>query len=126
MVASLGMESGYVPYTAFCAKKSYLEENREVVQAFTDALQKGMDYVATHSAEEIADVIKPQFQETQKETLVAIVDRYAKQDTWKQDLVFEREAFDLLLRILEDAGVLQEKVPYEELVTCEFANKAAE
>lgn len=126
VVASLGMESGYVPYTAFCAKKSYLEENREVVQAFTDALQKGMDYVATHSAEEIADVIKPQFQETQKETLVAIVDRYAKQDTWKQDLVFEREAFDLLLRILEDAGVLQEKVPYEELVTCEFANKAAE
>ncbi len=126
VVASLGMESGYVPYTAFCAKKSYLEENREVVQAFTDALQKGMDYVATHSAEEIADVIKPQFQETQKETLVAIVDRYAKQDTWKQNLVFEREAFDLLLRILEDAGVLQEKVPYEELVTCEFANKAAE
>lgn len=126
VVASLGMESGYVPYTAFCAKKSYLEKNREVVQAFTDALQKGMDYVATHSAEEIADVIKPQFQETQKETLVAIVDRYAKQDTWKQDLVFEREAFDLLLRILEDAGVLQEKVPYEELVTCEFANKAAE
>lgn len=126
VVASLGMESGYVPYTAFCAKKSYLEENREVVQAFTDALQKGMDYVATHSAEEIADVIKPQFQETQKETLVAIVDRYAKQDTWKKNLVFEREAFDLLLRILEDAGVLQEKVPYEELVTCEFANKAAE
>lgn len=126
VVASLGMESGYVPYTAFCAKKSYLEKNREVVQAFTDALQKGMDYVVTHSAEEIADVIKPQFQETQKETLVAIVDRYAKQDTWKQDLVFEREAFDLLLRILEDAGVLQEKVPYEELVTCEFANKAAE
>lgn len=126
VVASLGMESGYVPYTAFCAKKSYLEENREVVQAFTDALQKGMDYVATHSAEEIADVIQPQFKETQKETLVAIVDRYAKQDTWKQDLVFERESFDLLLRILEDAGVLQEKVPYEELVTCEFAKKAAE
>lgn len=126
VVASLGMESGYVPYTAFCAKKSYLEENREVVQAFTDALQKGMDYVATHSAEEIADVIQPQFKETQKETLVAIVDRYAKQDTWKKDLVFERESFDLLLRILEDAGVLQEKVPYEELVTCEFAKKAAE
>ena len=126
VVASLGEESGYIPYTAFCAKRSYLEKNEELVQGFTNALQKGMDYVATHSAEEIADVIKPQFQETQKETLVAIVDRYAKQDTWKQDLVFEREAFDLLLRILEDAGVLQEKVPYEELVTCEFANKAAE
>lgn len=45
VVASLGKDSGYVPYTAFSAKESYLEKNQETVQAFTDALQKGMDYV---------------------------------------------------------------------------------
>ena len=126
VVASLGTESGYVPYTAYCAKKSYIEKNPEIIQKFTNAIQKGMDYVNTHSAEEIAKVIHPQFKETPIENVTAIVERYKSQDTWKQDLVFERESFDLLQNILEEAGELPERVPYEKLVTTEFAGKAVE
>lgn len=59
VVASLGVDSGYVPYTAFCAKKSYIDKNPELIQSFTNALQKGMDYVQKHSPEEIAKVIAP-------------------------------------------------------------------
>ena len=125
VVASLGEESGYVPYTSFSAKKSYLEKNAVTVQAFTDALQRGMDYVQEHSAEEIAKCIAPQFAETASDTLTAIVARYQGQDTWKEDLIFHEEAFDLLQNILEDAKVLEKRVPYEELVTTEFAEKAA-
>ena len=54
VVASLGTDSGYVPYTAFSAKKSYINKHPEVVQGFTNALQKGMDYVASHTPEDIA------------------------------------------------------------------------
>ena len=125
VVASLGEESGYVPYTAFSAKKSYLEEHPEVVQAFTNALQKGMDYVAAHTPEEIAAAIGPQFAETGEQTLTAIVQRYHEQDTWKQDLVFSEEAFTLLQNILEEAGELEQRVPYEVLVNTEFAAEAA-
>lgn len=96
------------------------------MQAFTDALQKGMDYVQSHTPEEIAKVISPQFPETDMETLTMIVDRYYQQDTWKEDLTFREEAFSLLQNILEDSGVLKERVPYEDLVTTEFAEKAAE
>ena len=126
VVASLGEESGYVPYTAYCAKKSYLAENPEIVKKFTNAIQKGMDYVNAHSAEEIATVIHPQFKETPYENVVKIVERYKAQDTWKEDLVFEKESFDLLQNILEEAGELKERVPYEALVTTEFAAAAAE
>lgn len=126
VVASLGEDSGYVPYTSFSAKRSYLKENKDTVQAFTDALQKGMDYVQSHTPEEIAKVISPQFPETDMETLTMIVDRYYQQDTWKEDLTFREEAFSLLQNILEDSGVLKERVPYEDLVTTEFAEKAAE
>lgn len=126
VVASLGEDSGYVPYTAFSAKKSYIENNPDVIQAFTNALQKGMDYVAEHTPEEIAAVIQPQFAETDKETLTAIVSRYYEQDTWKKDLIFTEDAFTLLQDILEEGGELSERVPYEELVTTEFAKKAAE
>ncbi len=126
VVASLGEDSGYVPYTAFCAKKSYIEANPELVQAFTNALQKGMDYVQTHTPEEIAKVIAPQFEETDLETLTTIVNRYYNQDTWKENLIFEKEAFDLLQNILEESGVLENRVAYEDLVTTEFAENAAE
>ncbi len=125
MVASLGEDSGYVPYTAFCAKKSYMEANPDVIQAFTNALQKGMDYVSAHTPEEIAKVIQPQFEETDLETLTTIVTRYYEQDTWKDNLIFEEDAFMLLQNILEQAGELPERVPYETLVTTQFAEEAA-
>ena len=125
IVASLGEESGYVPYTAFSAKKSFIEENPEVIQAFTNALQKGMDYVNSHSPEEIATIIQPQFEETDRETLVTIITRYYEQDTWKENLIFEEDAFTLLQNILEEAGELDARVPYENLVNTEFATKAA-
>lgn len=125
VVASLGVESGLVPYTAYSAKKSYMDKNPEVIQKFTNAIQKGMDYVNTHDPEEIAKVIAPQFPETDLKTVTAIVKRYYDQNTWKENTVFEEESFTLLQNILTEAGELEKMVPYEELVNTVFANKAA-
>ena len=121
VVASLGVDSGYVPYTSYSAKNSFLNENPQVIQSFTNALQKGMDYVQSHSPEEIAQVIAPQFPETDLDTLTTIVTRYYEQDTWKENLVFEKDSFELLQDILESAGELSDRADYEELVTTEFA-----
>ena len=120
VVASLGEASGYVPYTSYCAKKSYLDEHADVIRQFTAAIQMGLDYVNTHSPEEIAKVIAPQFEETEEETIAAIVERYLQQDTWKKDTALNPESFDLLQNVLMEAGELEEKVPYEALVTTEF------
>ena len=104
VVASLGTDSGYVPYTAYSAK----------------------NFVQIHTPEEIASVIAPQFPETDLKTITAIVNRYYTQDTWKADLIFEKESFELLQDILESAGELDSRAPYEKLVTTEFAKKAME
>ena len=125
VVASLGVDSGYVPYTAYSAKTSYLNANPNIIQKFTNALQKGMDFVQSHTPEEIAKVIAPQFKETDLATITTIVSRYYEQDTWKSDLIFNEESFNLLQDILENSGELKERVPYEELVTTTFAKKAA-
>lgn len=125
VVASLGTDSGYVPYTAYCAKQSYIEKNPQIIQKFTNAIQEGLDYVNSHTAEEIARTIKPQFPETDLDKLTMIVERYQKQDTWKKDTIFQKDSFDLLQNILEEAGELEERVPYENLVTTEYARKAA-
>lgn len=124
VVASLGVASGKVPYTAYAAKASYIKKNPEVIQKFVNALQKGMDYVNSHTTEEIALVIQPQFNETNIQNIEIIVERYKDQDTWKENLVFERESFELLQDILETAGELSKRTPYEELVNTSFAQKA--
>jgi len=123
VVASVGEESGYVPYTAFSAKKSFIEKNPEVIEAFTKALQKGMEYVNTNTSAEIAEVISSQFEETDIKTIETIIERYKVQDSWKNDLVFGEDAFTLLQDILQEAGELDERVPYEELVNTDFAEK---
>ena len=84
-----------------------------------------MDYVNSHSAEEIAKVIQPQFAETDLATITTIVNRYKAQDTWKEDLIFEQSSFELLQDILDSAGELKIRTPYNDLVNTDFATKAA-
>ncbi|MGN0161694.1 MAG: ABC transporter substrate-binding protein [Lachnospiraceae bacterium] len=126
VVASLGVDSGYIPYTAYCAKQSYITDHPEIIQGFTNAIQKGLNYVNTHTPDEIAAIIAPQFPETDVKTIAIIVERYQSQDTWKNDTIFTRESFDLLCDILQTSGQLNGNAPYEDLVTTEYAKKAAE
>jgi len=124
VVASLGVDSGYVPYTAFSAKESYIKENPAIIQSFVNALQKGMEYVDSHSSEEIAKAIAPQFPDTVEANIAAIVSRYKEQDTWKKDVIFSQDAFTLLLDILDESGQLTARPDYEVLVNTEFAENA--
>lgn len=124
VIASLGVDSGYVPYTCFSALGSYMEKNPEIIQGFTNAIQKGLNYVAGHTPEEIAKVIQPQFKETDFEALKTIVQRYYEQDTWKTDTILTEDAFNLLQDILDNAGQLKQPVDYATLVNTTFAEKA--
>jgi NitT/TauT family transport system substrate-binding protein len=124
VVASLGVDSGYVPYTAYMAKKSYIENNPEIIQKFTNAIYKGQKWVEEHSPEEIAKEIKGQFPETEMDLLIQIVTRYKEQDTYRTDPVFPEASFDLLQNILEEADELSERVPYDTLINNSFAEEA--
>lgn len=124
VIASLGVDSGYVPYTCFSALGSYIKENPETIQSFTNAIQKGLDYVNSHSPEEIAKIIAPQFKETDEKTLETIVTRYHEQDTWKTDTVFTEDAFMLLQNVLDEAGELEKWVDYKALVDTTFSENA--
>ena len=125
IVASLGVASGYVPYTAFCAKQSYIDKNRDSIQKFTNALQKGLEYVNSHTVMEVAEVITPQFEGYDAETIAVGLDNYVKQDTWKEDLIFDESSYDLLLDILEYSEVIESRPAYSDLVTTDFAETAA-
>ncbi len=124
VVASIGEEGGYIPYTCYSATKDYIEKNPEIVQKFTNAIYKGMVWVNEHSSEEIAEAVLPQFPDTEKDVLVKLIERYRDQDSWKPDLIITEEGLNHLMNIMELAGELDERAPYEKIVTTEFAEKA--
>ena len=120
IVASLGKESGEVPYTAYFTKKSTIDKNPELLQKFTNAIYKGQRWVGNHSAEEIAKAIKSQFPEENDQILVSAVIRYKEQNSWKTDPVLLEKDFYLLQQIIKDAGELNIIAPYEKLVIKQF------
>ncbi len=124
IVASLGKESGEVPYTAYFAKKSTVEKNPELIQKFTNAIYKGQRWVASHTSEEIAKAIKPQFPEENDQILISAVKRYKDQNTWKTDPVLQEKDFYLLQQIIKDAGELNKIAPYDKVVTTSFGEKS--
>lgn len=124
VVASLGVDSGYVPYTVYSTTDSFMNEHPDLVQGFTNAIYKGLIWCQEHTPEEIAQVIHPQFEETSLETLTQIVARYQEQDTWIQTPVMEEESLTLIEEILQFAGTLTESIPYTDVVTRTYAEEA--
>lgn len=124
VVASLGIDSGLIPYTSYMAIGSYIEENPEVVQKFTNAIYKGQLWVEKHSPGEIAEVILPYFEGTDIELLTKIVERYKTQDSWKVEPLLDEEGLTLLQDVLDSSGELSERIEYEKIVTTDFALKA--
>ncbi|MCT4544859.1 MAG: ABC transporter substrate-binding protein, partial [Vallitalea sp.] len=81
-------DSGMIPYTCYMAEKSYIKANPEIIQKFTNAIYKGQIWVDEHTPEEIAQVIHPQFKDTDNKLLVQIITRYKDQGTWRKDPYF--------------------------------------
>lgn len=124
VVASLGQLSGEIPYTAYSSLESYMAKNPELIQRFTNAIYKGQQYVATHSAEEIAKIIEPQFSEISSEDLVRVIQRYKDNDTWCTEPLLKEESLNHLMDVMELAGELSSRAPYEKIVTTTFAKEA--
>ena len=123
VVASVGEAAGEVPYTAYCAKKSYIEENSEIIEGFTRAIYRGEQFVEQHSANEIAEIIQYFFPDTTVDSLTKSVQTYKDIDAWKENPILKEEAFDKLQLIMTEAGELDKKAPYEMIVNNSFAEK---
>lgn len=116
VVASLGELGGIVPYTSYSARISYIEENKELIENFTKAIQKGIDFVHNHSDEEVAKVIVDQFPDTSIEDIAKVVKRYRDIDAWPDTTEFSKDSFNHLQDIMIDYGAIDKKVPYSKLM----------
>ena len=125
VVASVGEASGEIPYTAYCAKKSYIAENSTIIEGFTRAIYKGEQWVKEHTAKEVAEKIQGFFPDTTIDSLATSVQKYKDIDAWKENPILEKEAFDKLQLIMTEAGELEQKAPYDKIVNNTFAEKVS-
>lgn len=123
VVASIGELGGIVPYTAFNAKKSYIESNPDVIEGFTKAIQKGLDYVHNNSSKDIASKILSEFPDTSLTDLEKIIDRYKNIDSWFKTTYINENDFIHIEEIMENAKELSKRVPYDKLVNNTYAKK---
>ena len=116
IVDSIGRLSGEVPYTAFYARKSYLEENEELLRGFTRAIAKGLEFVLKNDSETTAKVILPQFPDSALNDIITIIDNYKEYDSWLNNPYISEESFNNLQDMLIDNNLLEDYVPYSNLI----------
>ena len=116
VVASIGELGGVVPYTSYSARSSYLEKNPEIIEKFTRAIQKGLDYVHNSSDEVVANAILSFFPDTSLNDLAGVIERYRSIDAWPTTTKFSSESFYHLQEIMQAANELNSAVKYEDLI----------
>ena len=123
VVASVGELGGTVPYTVFNARKSFIESNPEIIKSFTKAIDKALDYVHNHSAKDVAENIKDYFKDNSLEEITKVVQRYMDIDAWYSTTYINEEDFNHIQEIIDNAGELSKKAPYDKLVTTKYSKK---
>ena len=124
IVASVGEAAGEIPYTAYFAKKSYIEQNEDIVQKFVNSIYEGQKWVKEHSSKEIAESIASFFPDSDIELLEKVIQRYKDIDVWNETPVLESQSFELLQTVMQEAGELSQKAPYDKVVNNKYANEA--
>ncbi|MBR1386707.1 MAG: ABC transporter substrate-binding protein [Bacilli bacterium] len=116
VVASVGELGGIVPYTSYSARKSYIEENSNVIESFDKAVNMGLTFVLENDSETVAKSISSFFPDTSLNDLIKVIDRYKEIKAWPNSTIFKEESFNHLQDIMINANELDEKVPYEDLI----------
>lgn len=126
IVASIGESVGNIAYTCFYTTKSYIEENPDIVQKFTNAIHKGQEWVDTHSNEEVADSIISFFPGTDRNIIINVIDNYRSIEAYATSPVVEEEALNKLMDIIQgyDSTLIKERPEFNKIVNNDFANKA--
>jgi len=123
-VASVAALLGPMPYTAFMAPAAYIEKNPAIIQSFTNAVYKALIWTDTHSPEEIAKLIAPDFANVPLETVQAVVGEYKKVKIWADDPIIRPAGMNQMMDLLVEGGILKQRVPYDQIVNPSFAQKA--
>ncbi|MDE7306810.1 MAG: ABC transporter substrate-binding protein [Clostridia bacterium] len=123
IVASVGEQSGAIPYTCFIAKQSYINKNGEKLEKFLRAITKATKYLLATDSATVAPLLAPYFDGTSIESITTSLNSYKAIDAWVTNMAMEESAFTTLQDVIEQAGELERRVAFSDLVLTETAQK---
>lgn len=123
IVAYVGTLGGEVPYTAYNAKKSFIENNESTILSFSKAIDKGLKFVEEKSPEEIAKSIISYFPDTKFEDLTTMIQRYKENDAWRDTIAINETEWTHIQDIMRASNELTEYVPYDKLIYGKYFSK---
>ena len=126
IVSSIGNEAGNISYTCFYTTKSYMDENPEIIQKFTNAIYKGQQWVQQHTSEEVADSIISFFPGTDKEVIVKVIDNYTNIEAYSETPEVSEDGLNKLMDIIQgyDESLITERPDFNIIVNNSFAKQA--
>ena len=123
IVASVGQQSGEIPYTCFMAKQSYIDKHGDKIEGMLRAITKAIKYLNETDSATVAQMLKKYFDATSVESLRTSVESYKSIDAWVTNMAMEESAFTKLQDVIELAGQLKKRVDFKDIVTTEAAQK---
>ena len=126
IVASLGELSGSIPYTCFIAREDYLEDHGDVAEKFLNAVKKAYDYIKNNSSYAVAQALLPSFDGNTVKELQIAVEQYISINAWDNDMIMDSSSFDTLMNVMINAGVIDEKSVFSDVVDNSLAEKLAQ
>ena len=120
VVAYVGDLGGLVPYTAYNARKSYIEDNPDVIERFTRAVNRGLEYVDSHSSEDVAKIVSKYFPDTSLSDMITIVNRYKEGEAWKKNITINEDEWKHIQEIMMASSELEEFIEYDKLIFDEY------
>lgn len=116
VVASIGAYSGEMPYTTYYARKSYIENNKDIIDKFKKALNKGLEFVKNNEPDVVAEAIHNQFKDESINNLTTMIKRYKDYDCWYDDTHIKEIAYQNLEQVMLDNNLIEKKVDFKTLV----------
>lgn len=128
IVASIGESAGNIAYTCFYTTKSYMDENKDILQKFTNAIYKGQQWVKQHTSDEIAKAIVSYFPGTDEEVIAKVIDNYKNIDAYSETPVVSEDGLNKLMDIIQgyDSSLIEARPDFDTIVNNDFANKVSE
>ncbi|MDP4144008.1 MAG: ABC transporter substrate-binding protein [Bacillota bacterium] len=126
IVASVGASAGPIPYTCFFTTKSYMDNNKDTIQKFTNAIYKGQIWVSQHSDAEVAKAIKSYFPGTDEAVLQNVIKNYRAINAYAPNPIIKEENMSRLMDIIQsyNSQLLKQRPPFSKIVNNEFSNNA--
>lgn len=126
IVASVGEASGEIPFTCFMAMQSYIDSNEEKIEKFLKAVIKGYNYLVEATDEEILTALRSSFSTTSDSIIISSVRNYIAYDAWMSTPVMSEESFTRLQDMMDNAGELEKRVNFADVVDNTYAQRAIE